>query len=743
MAIPRLCAAGLVLAILLFPAITPAAEPQPAPSVGPAPDATANLPAATAPAATVPPAAVPLARVVLFSSGVGFFDRQGEVDGDAAVSLKFNTGDINDLLKSLVLEDRGGGQISAVTYGSKDPITKTLQKFAVDLTNNPTLSQILNQIRGERIEYSAPGPMAGTLLGVENREREIGSNHEKINVEIMNVLSDDGLRSIPLSQVGAIKLVNTQLDKEFRQALAVLALGHDADKKTVTLHFDGRGKRPVRVGYIQNMPIWKTSYRLVLADDAKPLLQGWAIVENTTEEDWQKVQLTLVSGRPVSFIMNLYDPLYVQRPTVELELFAGLRPQVYDEDFDAADAANEALATASRAPAVAGSEPATAKPGAGTMSGMGKAEWMRLGTKGKIAANLDRRDGDLNGNHLYGRNGYAVPADSFAPGVASAAQAGDVGELFQYAIVPPVTLARQESAMLPIVDEKVGGKKLSVYNPAVQAKHPLCGLRLTNTTDLHLMQGPITVFDGGTYAGDARIEDVAPGGERLLTYALDLDVECTSETSAAPEEITSIRLVKGVLHAERKQSRTHKYKVKNSDKKARTVLIEQPIETGWKLTEPKEPTEKTRTLYRFACEAEPGKTTVLAVAEEHLVSQQIAVSNVDDNSIRFFQAQKVISPQAKAALEKIVELKTALADLVNQRQQVDGQIKTIDGEQQRIRQNMPQLDRDSDLYKRYVKKLDEQEDTVERLAAQVKTLTESQTKQQEALDEYILSLDLK
>ena len=203
--------------------------------------------------------------MVLFSSGVGFFDRQGEVDGDAAVALKFNTGDINDLLKSLVLEDRGGGQISAVTYGSKDPITKTLQKFAVDLTANPTLAQILNQIRGERIEFTAPGAMTGTLLGVETRKREVGPNHATIDVEIMNVLTDDGLRSVPLEQVGAIKIVNPQLDKEFRQALAVLALGHDADKKSVTLHFAGKGKRPVRVGYIQNMPIWKTSYRLVLA----------------------------------------------------------------------------------------------------------------------------------------------------------------------------------------------------------------------------------------------------------------------------------------------------------------------------------------------------------------------------------------------------------------------------------------------------------------------------------------------
>ncbi len=179
--------------------------------------------------------------------------------------------------------------------------------------------------------------MSGTLLGVETRRRQIEKDQPPVDVEILNVLADDGLRSIPLEQVGTIKLVNAQLDKEFRQALAVLALGHDAEKKSVTLRFTGQGQRPVRVGYIQNTPIWKTSYRLVLSDEGKPKLQGWAIVENTTEEDWHDVQLTLVSGRPVSFIMNLYDPLYVQRPLVQPDLFAGLRPQVYGQALDEKD----------------------------------------------------------------------------------------------------------------------------------------------------------------------------------------------------------------------------------------------------------------------------------------------------------------------------------------------------------------------------------------------------------------------
>jgi hypothetical protein len=725
---------GLTLALLiLLPAAAQAAEPTTLAAVTkPAvPSAAASTPASDGAGG----ATVPLARVVLFSSGVGFFDRQGQVDGNAAVAIKFNAGDINDLLKSLVVEDRAG-QIAAVTYGSKDPITKTLQKFAINLTSNPTLAQILNQIRGERIEFSAPGPMSGTLLGVETRTRQPDPKQPPVAVEILNVLSDDGLRSVPLDQVGTIKIANAQLDKEFRQALAVLALGHDADKKSVTLHFNGQGPRPVRVGYIQNMPIWKTSYRLVLTDDGQPKLQGWAIVENTTEEDWHDVGLTLVSGRPVSFIMNLYDPLYVQRPTVEPELFAGLRPQVYGQALDSAAKAELNLDLGLPASIAA------AAPGVGTMGGMGgDRKDKRLAKTQQFRAN--------NGTANYftaGEKGETYDTDDgyfFNSTLASVASSGDVGELFQYSILTPVSLNRQESAMLPIVDGQVGGEKLSVYNAAVQPKHPLCGMRLKNTTELHLMQGPITVFDGGTYAGDARIEDIAPGAERLLTYALDLDVEVANRSTNLPEEITRIRLTKGVLLAEHKAVRTRKYTLKNSGQKDKTILVEQPLENDWRLVTPQDPTEKTANLYRFAVTISAGKSADLEVVEERTFGQEIAIDAAASDVIRFFQSQQVITPAIKEALEQIVEMKTHIAQLVEKRQQLEQQLKNINEEQNRIRQNMQQLDRNSDLYKRYVKKFGDQEDVVERLRGQIDTSIQEEAEQKKVFDKYLLSLDLK
>jgi hypothetical protein len=669
--------------------------------------------------------ALPLNRVVMFNSGVGYFEHKGDVEGDALVELQFNVDDINDLLKSMILEDRGGGTISTITYGSKDPITKTLQTFPIDLTDNPTLGQILDQVRGERVSVAAPNEIEGVLLGVEKRRKEVGNDHQVVEEEFLNLLTDQGMRSVPMQSVSRIKLSNEKLDAELRQALAVLASGHNTDKKTVALRLLGNGKRPVRVGYIQETPVWKTSYRLVLDEKEPPFLQGWAIVENTTEGDWNDVTLTLVSGRPISFRMDLYDPLYVQRPEERLNLHASLRAQRYGQDLSDRDellAAVEAEPMSAEPPngdiarrrRFAGAAPA---PAAAPAESAGKT-WMALD---KSQSSADR--------FSYIRS-------------QPSAQAGDVGELFQYTIATPVTLARQKSAMLPIVNETVKGEKVSIYNAAVQSEHPLNGLRLTNSTDLHLMQGPITVFDDGSYAGDAIIADLAPGAERLISYALDLQTEVAPESKGHPESLVNVKIIKGTLQVTRKLTREQIYTVKNSDDKAKTVLIEQPFDANWKLVAPKEPSEKTRDRYRFAVQAEPGKPVKLAVEEEQIVSQQLALSNIDDGMIVYYSNRKEVSPQVKEALQEVVKRKSAVQQVAQERSRLEKQVATITQEQDRIRQNMGQLDRNTDLYKRYVEKFGSQEDEVERNRKQIDELTGQESKLRKSLDDYLINLSV-
>jgi hypothetical protein len=662
---------------------------------------------------------LPLKRVVLFSSGVGYFEHDGRVDDNAKVDLKFKVKDINDLLKSMVVQDFDGGHISTVGYGSNDPLDKRLSSFAVNLNGNPKLSALLEQVRGEKVEVDAPNKIVGAIVSIETRKTEVGKDHF-LDQSVLNLATDGGLRSVVLDNVGAIKLLNPKLDAELNKALSVLATAHETDKKTVSLDFRGEGQRRVRVGYVEETPIWKTSYRLVLSDEKKPLLQGWAIVENPTEEDWNDVKLTLVSGRPISFTMDLYQPTYIPRPQAHLELFSSLGPQRYEQDLARREMEFRKLADAparARASAKAAAAPA-APPPPGLAFGVGAALQEQAGEK---------KDAD---------------ALNLAQGVQPAATGGSVGELFQYAIGTPVTLSRHESAMLPILNSEVKAEKFSIYNPGVQPKHPLNGLKLTNSTELHLMQGPITVFDGNTYAGDALIQDIPPGGERLVSYALDLDTEVAPETKGRPEQITSVRINKGTMIVERKFARTQEYTIKNSGKKLKKVLIEYPKEPNWKLVSPEKPAETTRDKYRFEVDAKPGEPAKLAVNEERTEPQHIALTNVDEGTIAFYLRSDKVSDKVKDALRNVIKQKQAIQDVANKRNQAGQQIAAIEQDQTRIRENMGKLDRNTDLYKQYVKKLTDQEGEIEKQRAAVKELQDRENQLRKALDEYLGGLEL-
>lgn len=676
---------------------------------------------------------LPLEKVVLFTSGVGYFQHGGKVNNDAQVEMSFKSEHINDLLKSMVLEDLGGGTVSTVSYASRDPLTKTLETFAVNLTGNPSMGQLLGRLRGEAIDVDALAPASGAIVGVEKRAVPVGAD-KTIEKEFVTILTKDGLRTLPLDSITRIKLVDPRLQSELEKALAVLALGHDNEKKSVTLNFSGKGTRDVRVGYVQQTPIWKTTYRLVLDDVVggnQAMLQGFAIVENTTDNDWKDVSMSLVSGRPISFVMDLYQPLYVPRPEVQQELYASLVPQVYGQDLAGANREFLAAADGSRKPA---DNPLVANQ---MRKRQLAANQLAAAPAGSFAKNESQ---DLPLDQLQGKTRDAKSMFEAAASVQSMAQGGALGELFRYEIAKPVTIQRQRSAMLPIVGEKVEAEKVAIYDERVMAKHPLTGLRLVNSTKLNLMQGPITVYDGGAYAGDARVEDMAPGSERLLSYAVDLDVEIAPRAVVKPEEIVSVRVEKGTLIASRKLAREKKFDVKNSGDKAVKVLVEYPLESGWKLVKPAKADEVTRDRQRFVVIAQPGKPAVLDVAEEMLVDQRIVITNLDDNAILFYSNAKVTSPDVKKAFAEIIRRKREIEQVVREKAASQQEIATVSQEQDRIRQNMQQLDRGSELYTRYVQKFAQQEDRVETLRKEVAQREKQEQEARRALDDFLSQL---
>jgi len=660
---------------------------------------------------------LPLTRVVLFSSGVGYFERSGTVEGDATVELSFRTAQINDILKSLVLQDFDGGDIAPVTYAPQDPLQRTLSSFSIDLSEIDRMSDLWDNLIGAKVRVTTEKVFEGTVVGSEEQEKSVGDR--VIEFEVFNLMTEEGLVQIPLWHVNIIQILDEDIDKDIRRALEAIDEARDVNKRPVSLAFNGEGKRNVRVGYLLETPVWKTTYRLV-ADEEGLYLQGWAIVENTTDDDWDKIGLSMVSGRPVSFIQDLYEPLYVRRPVVAPSVQVAARPQTWEGGMEDEEAMAE-MAMPAEAPAPARAKARRARKAAPTMAaGMAMADVGGMGAPGAPPPG-------------FGRDAAA----------RSMAQGGKVGTLFQYAINQPVTIPRQRSAMIPIINAEVEGEKLSVYNQFADAKHPMNGIQMKNTSGLHLMGGPITVFADNVYGGDALIEDVAPGDKRLLTYAMDLAVEIDPKTKPYPDQILGVKIVRGVMTITSKSRMDTTYTVKNNGTDKRVVLVEHPIRNGWDLISPKDPAETTRSAYRFRVEVEPKKAQKLVVTTEMKRPDTIALSGSSAGQMLILIKTPGVSDAVKKALQKVADMQGELADLEAQREEKETRIEEIEEEQNRIRKNMRELDRQSELYKQYVSKFTEQETEFEQLREGVKELRGKEDAQQKAIEDYIAGINVE
>ncbi|HKS07699.1 MAG TPA: carboxypeptidase regulatory-like domain-containing protein [Gemmatimonadaceae bacterium] len=737
---------------------------------------------------------VPVRKVMLFSSGVGYFEHAGSVRGDGLTELRFKTAQINDILKSLVLQDLDGGRVSNVTYPSQDPISKTLRSFQIDITDNPSLADLLNQLRGAKVTVQSQGErLSGTVLGVEIRRKSVASG-EPVETPVLNVLSGAMIRAVDLPTITSLSLDDPQLQDELTKALVALTQARDQDKKPVTINFAGNGDRRVRIGYVVETPVWKTSYRLLL-DDKTPKLQGWAIVENQTESDWNDVSLSLVSGRPISFMMDLYSPLYSQRPFVVQELFAGLRPQMYGAGIgarlDAAGRIGGGLGTIggvvrdkfTRQPIegvqvfVQGGAYGTTTKANGTYTILGVPPgtytviarlvgYAPLETENVVVRTDVRREinielaqsaaslmaqkvladspplieqGTVGATTTISEEYYALTnAASSVQAIAAAAQ---LGELFQYSI-PNVTLARQKSAMLPIVTDSIAIDRVSIYNATVLARNPLNGVRLKNITGKHLLQGPVTVLDQSSYAGDARIDNVPPGQERLLSYGVDLDVVVDNTKNSSTAAIVTGRIDRGTLTVTRKFVTSREYLIDNKGDRDKQLVIEHPIRAGWKLVDTLKPLETTATLYRFQRAAAAKKVTTFAVKEESVQYDALAMLNADVAQLLVYQRTGEIPAAVRDAIAKAVQLKQAVTDTERQLADRTRQIADITAEQNRMRENMRTTGSTTQYYQRLLSKLNEQESTIERLQAERDALTKQRDTHRQALDAYLNTLTI-
>jgi hypothetical protein len=621
---------------------------------------------------------VPVSKVALYSSGVGYFEHAGKVAGNGTTTLRFKAEQVNDILKSLVLQDLDGGTVSTVSYPSQDPLGRSLKGFQVDLSAAPSMPGLLGQLRGAKVSVVVGGEtVVGDVLGVETRKQAVGDN--AFDAPYVNLITATGIKSLPIDSALSISFVDADLQAELNKALAAVAGARDKDKKNVAIDFRGNGDRRVKIGYVVESPIWKTSYRLVLNDDDKAHLQGWAIVENQTDSDWNEVQLSLVSGRPISFVMDLYQPLYLKRPTAHLEMFEGLQAQTYEGGRR--EESERQLARKARG-ALADFAVASPAPAAGNAFSMRAQE----------------------------------AAIDIAGSVASQASAGEIGELFEY-VLPGINLPRQSSAMVPIVTDPIEAERISIYNADTLERHPLSGARLTNTTGKHLLQGPITVFNGGSYAGDAQINNVAPGQDRLVSFGIDLQTVVDSTNQTTQQDVQSVRIVKGFLEITSKSVHSQTYSIENKSDKTRKVVIEHDRYPGYELVDSPKPAETTDSVYRFETKLEAGKSTDIVARQQVVQGQTLAIIDIDLDTLLVHSNSGKVSDKARAALGKAIELRQKQTELERRANTIADEINVIGQEQTRIRENMKTVDRNSQYYGRLVTKLDQQETDIEKLQA--------------------------
>ncbi len=652
---------------------------------------------------------LPVTRLVLFTNGVGYFEHSGTVSGTQELRFDVPTDQMDDLLQSLVLQDFDGGTIAPVRYASSDPLSRILRSYALDLSGDPTLAELLAQARGEAVQLTAAEPMRGVLVNVESVAQPDGAAPRTF----LTLSTERGLERLPLDEVRDLRFERASVQQDLEAALAALQQYRDGDAKPVRLRFSGEGERRVRVGYVREMPVWKTSYRMVLGGDGRADLQAWAIADNPTDTDLRDVRISFVAGQPISFVTDLYAPVYVARPHVAVRTAPSVVPRA--DSGSSAPAAMESARSATAPAAMADAFAGAAPPEAPKLQGAG---------------------------------------------VSAMAQGVDLGATFAYQVDEPVTIARHESAMIPIVQQAVQVRPLSLFDPAVLPRHPLTSVRLVNDTGLHLAAGPVSMFDAGGFAGNAQLSDVVPGDSRILTYAVDLELTVDPQRDTGPERITAVTFANGVLVSTVKQRLTTRYRVASEGQDARFLVIAHAAQAGYDITAPDPAPARTEDGYRFgvalrsadggAPEADPevptqvtctvGAACTLEVVEERTDSRSVAVTNVTSEQIAFFLENVELSRDDRATLGRILEAKRQIADLTRQIEDAQARVDAIHQEQSRVRQNMGALDRNSSLYRRYVSDLESQENELAGLQKDLEALRSRRSGAQADLDALIAGL---
>ena len=551
----------------------------------------------------MPAQTLPIRRVALYKNGVGFFEHAGTVRGDSAVRIDLTTAQLNDVLQSLTAVDLGGGRVAGAGYNSTTPLEQQLRSLPLGLSADPTAADLYAAVRGARVEVTGAGaPMTGRILNVELRDtlKAVGTDGAVAQRSFLTVVSDAGaVRTVELTGTTQVRLLDGELRGDLGRYLQTLAANHADGLRHLTLMDRGVGARELRVSYISEVPVWKCTYRILFDGAAKAgsaktaTLQGWAVIDNTVGTDWDGVQLSLVAGAPQSFLQPISQPYYSRRPEIGLPQEAQLTPQTHESGVEAV----------SSGVAGAGMGPSTGT-ASGIMGGLGlntaadvPQQTVDVSMGGPVAkeqrsyrSTLGSGSGNGMGvGHATGGGMYAPAApapiayeESASASIAPNTSAAAFDDYFEYKLNEPVTIKKNESALVPILQAKVEVDPVTLWSPGGQPA--LRALWLKNTSGLTLDRGSFSIVEGGNFSGQGLLDPIHAGERRLLSYAADEAVHVSVDYAHDTQKLERITISKGILKQEVAEVAEVEYLVHNAAPDARTVIVEQPRRKGGRWT---------------------------------------------------------------------------------------------------------------------------------------------------------------
>ena len=702
----------------------------------------------THPATQVETAAssLPIRRVALYKNGVGFFEHVGEVHGSERVSIDFTTAQLNDVLQTLTAIDLGGGHIAGAGYNSTTPVEQQLRSLPLSLGANAEAQDFYGAIRGTRVEVTGDGvSIIGRLLNVEGREVQQAKDADASlppvkSRHFLTVVSDAGVvRTVELTGKTGVRLLDPSLHADVNRYLQILGDNHREGLRHLTLTDSGTGARELRVSYISEVPVWKSTYRILFdnrtgAGPKQATLQGWAVIDNTIGVDWNNVQLSLIAGAPQSFIQPISQPYYARRPEVGLPQEAQLTPQTHE-----GGETQDAMA-APRTAGVAGMGSGSA---GGVMGGLGAGSGHGNG--------LGPGSGGNTGGGVY-QIGGAMPVaapisyeDSANDSIHANTTTSSFDDFFEYKLTDPVTILKNQSALVPILQTKIDVDAVTLYS--VASHSALRALWVKNTSTLTLDRGSFSILESGNFSGQGLLDPIHPGERRLLSYAADTAVRVTPD--GAPDHrtrrVTQVTVAKGILTEKMGEVVETEYLVRNTAPETRTVVVEVPRLRGWELDSDPKPEETTADTYRYRVVTQANETVRLHVGQRHALLTRYALLNTSTQQLTAMLQQEGTATRVTQALQPVFDAKRKVADLDTQLMAERQESSRIDTDQNRLRQNLQALKSSPEeraLLKRYTAELNTQEDRLQALHDDTTKLQAQRDAAQAELSRQVEALNL-